>query len=360
MNILHIAHIDSDRANGVSEAVPLHLYSQSKLSQIGLLNLNSYVPRNSHNRYKVYVQKELIDLPSPFNAPDVVVFHEIYRPAFLRLSSQLRKRHIPYVVMPHCSLTKEAQSNKRLKKTIGNLLGYKRFINGASAIQYLSDHEQSESSKWKVESFISGNGITLPKQKKQHFTSDGAKLIYVGRLDIRAKGLDRLVEAVAISQNDMREKNIRIDIYGPDQENNLNKLQELVKSNGISDLISIKGPIFGGKKVRAILDHDYFIQLSRYEGSPLGVLEAISLGMPVIVTDGTTLANAARQNEFGYRVNTIEEISTAILKCNDNITLSLKMSNYSRVYAKTNLDWKGIAKSAISQYELICMGKFHE
>ena len=45
-------------------------------------------------------------------------------------------------------MTKQAQNKRKLKKIIGNLLFFNKFIRGAAAIQYLTEEEKIESEKY--------------------------------------------------------------------------------------------------------------------------------------------------------------------------------------------------------------------
>ena len=78
------------------------------------------------------------------------------------------------------SLTLESpEKKKRLKKIVGNVLLFNRFINNACSIQYLTNNEMKLSSAFRQKHFIVDNGVHIPqdhakKMKKaiSHLLSD--------------------------------------------------------------------------------------------------------------------------------------------------------------------------------------------
>ena len=53
----------------------------------------------------------------------------------------------------------------------------------------------------------------------------------------------------------------------------------------VGDIVKLHDPVFGEEKINTLLKSDIFIQLSRKEGLPLGILETMNAGLPVILTE---------------------------------------------------------------------------
>ena len=83
-------------------------------------------------------------MPEPFNKPDLVVFQECYRKWYIKIGKQLEKKNIPYIIIPHGELGKEAQQSKHLKKVLANLVFFNRFTDKALGIQCLSQRLRQE------------------------------------------------------------------------------------------------------------------------------------------------------------------------------------------------------------------------
>src|SRR5699024_4384370 len=116
------------------------------------------------------------------------------------------------------------------------------------------------------------------------------------------KGLDLLVESVNIIKEYLILNNAKITLYGPDIDNSKKKLNEMISEYGLNTIINIKEPVFSEEKYRIMSQSDFFIQTSRTEGLPMGILEALSFGLPCIITPGTNLSKEVAECEAGVEV----------------------------------------------------------
>ena len=145
--------------------------------------------------------------------------------------------------------------------------------------------------------------------------SDSIKLTYIGRLDAYHKGLDLLISAAKELHGFLLEKNVEISIYGPDYAGRYEHVKQLIDEAGVSDIVLLNHEVTGKEKEDILLKTDVFVQTSRFEGMPLGILEALSYGIPCVASEGTTLAQRISDADAGWNAGeTVETIADALTR----------------------------------------------
>ena len=109
---------------------------------------------------------------------------------------------------------------------------------------------------------------------------DRKRVIAVGRLDYQ-KGFDRLIDAWGIVQKDGRFADWRLDIFGQGEWRKM--LQNQIEGLGLNDSARLNRPVKD-------IDNEYrnssfLVMSSHYEGFPMVMVEAMSLGLPVVTFD---------------------------------------------------------------------------
>lgn len=351
MNILHICSLDNDKANGVSVIVPQYAKSQVKENNVYMINISNVICEPIDGAL-IFTKKDSIqEILEKYNI-EIAVFHGIYFKEYISYYKKIKGYNIPYVVIPHGSLRNEAQSQKRLPKIILNKLFFNSFINNSSITQYLSEAEKNASSKFKHQNVIIPNGIFIKenlewqKKKKEHFD-----FIFIGRYAIFHKGLDILINACEEIKDFMRNNKIRVNLYGVDFENSLERLNTMVGDKGISDIVKLNDGIYGDEKFNKLLEADCFIQTSRSEGQPVGIIEALSVGLVSVVTDGTTFADLVEKEECGYAAgSTSHSVAETMIKVYKERGNLPQMSKRAREVIKDSFSWDMIAKKTKEIY----------
>ncbi len=350
MVILHIACIDNSKTSGVCVAVLQHVMAQRRFADTAIVNVNGIELDEAAEQIPYSKPFDVRRLPAPFDHPDLVVFHECYRPAYLGISRNLRIRGVPYVILPHGELRTEAQQKKHLKKMLANFLLFDAFIDHAAALQCLSGDE-IRATKFGKKSFLGTNGVDMPDAVKEHFREEGAVFIYIGRYEWQVKGLDLLFDAIKKTEDLLRENHCRFCLYGPDIYGRFDAVSAMVRERDIGDIVSLHHEILGDEKKRMLLDADIFIQTSRHEGMPIGILEAMSYGLPCLVTEGTSLGDEIRSAEAGWVAETASEDIAARLTEAINDRLRWKeLGRNGREAVRQRYSWNVIAAETVEQY----------
>lgn len=356
MKILYISHLFNDVSQGPVWSVPASVEAQSEIDDVFWIDLGNaqmehWNDVNAYHNISEFGRLTLAYLPDNFKNPELVVFEGFYRMPFVTFARELRRKGVPYVVVPRCSLTKRAQSTKRHKKWLANKIFFVRFTQKALCIQYLSEDERNNSSKkWNKRSIIVPNGIDLPQVYKENFSSEGIKAIFVGRLNAFHKGLDILLESCLLIKQELEKSNFHLILYG-EKCRDYETLNQYVQSNQLGNIVSFGGLISGEEKRKCILSADLHVMTSRFEGMPMAMIETLAYGLPALVTPGTNMQKEVVTNNAGWGCNCdVNSVSNALLTIiKEKNTLKTKGEN-ARNLAK-EYSWTDIAKSF---HEKIC------
>ncbi|MGD6870878.1 glycosyltransferase [Sutcliffiella horikoshii] len=362
MNILYISNLRGNKWTGPNQSVPRQIRAQSKYDNVFWYNINNTVNDEWDEIIKYHSTNDfpkisLNSLPTPFNRPDLIVFQGLYAFPFCKVIYEAWKENIPYVIVPRGALPQSAQRNKRFKKTLANFIFFNHFVKRAKAIHYLTEQEYRDSGdRWNSTHFIIPNGIEIPNHHRGRREKPVMKGVYIGRMDIYQKGLDWLLEVCIDLKSDFISNNVTIDLYGPDMDGARNKLCTIIEENDLSKIVTLRDGVFDKEKEKVLLESDFFILTSRFEGHPMGLIEALSYGIPCIVTEGTNMAKEIKENESGWiATNDVTSVKQAFtdmlldkLRFNE---ISANAFNLAKSY-----NWDYIAKLTTDKYSELLHG----
>jgi glycosyltransferase involved in cell wall biosynthesis len=134
--------------------------------------------------------------------------------------------------------------------------------------------------------YCAPNGARLyPKPDTRRLTAaESLRLVSVGRLDVYTKGLDILLAALASGGRQLASE-CRLTLIGPDWKGGRAILEQQALELGISDRVDFAGELLHPEVMERLLAADVYVQLSRHEGFPLSVADALVTGKPLILSD---------------------------------------------------------------------------
>lgn len=361
MNILYISCKDGRPWAGPTYSIPNQIKAQTKEDNVLWYNLYKRTHRewvsSEWENWEFYCDLidcpsgKIKDLPAPFNKPDLIIVEQFYCYANTSIIRQLLRLQIPYIIIPRGEMTNGAQKRHLLKKRICNLLIFYKFARRAAAIQYLTKQEKEDAGeKWNKEKIVIPNGVSFSDVKKANFSKDRINAVIIGRIEPYQKGLDLIIEACAGCKGKIADANMQVDIYGPDRVGRLAEMRALVEDKGLDNIIFFHDGIYGKEKERVLLNADVFIIPSRFEGHPTALIEALSYGIPALVTTGSNMRNEIENYDAGWGADTTsEDIKRAILKMiNEHSSFDEKGKN-ARLLAK-NYEWSFLARDSHEKY----------
>ena len=351
MVILHIVSVNNPNGNGVIAAVNNYVKYESQKCHVAIYNLGNDIAKNvddGNSTFSNNVFHTLNDLPTPYNRPDLVIFNEIYKYEYLKLYKQCIKLNIPYIIIPHGCLVKSAQKKKKVKKMLANFMLFNKFIEHSLAIQFLNDDEKNNSIAQKHKYIISGNGISISKTKNKYKNKD---LVFIGRYDVKVKGLDLLIKTIAKNKAWFLSNGINLQMYGRSSGNGFIQLKKLISSCKVADVIKINDAVYGEEKKKILLDSYAFIQVSRHEGQPMGIMEALSHGIPCIVTYGTSFGDYINTYKCGIGIDFNEhDLIKAIKRIYTNSDFRDECSK-NTIVVERHFEWNSVIERTLEQYK---------
>ena len=314
MKILFIAKPLSKKGNGVVSALKNEILYLQKIADVALFNIGVELEKDiAETVFTLSKYQTISELPEPYNKPDIIVFEEVYKLDYIKLYNECLRLKIPYVVIPHGCLVTNEQNKKKLKHMAANILLFNRYLRKAEAVQYLNEQELGNSKFRCKKTIIIPNSVEY-KERPPKIETGTFRFVYVGRYDVTIKGLDLMIDTFISLKDWCRENKVVLELYGPIDENpDLEALKQKIADADCKDFISVNGPVYGEEKAEKLGRASVFIQTSRNEGQPMGIIEALSFGLPCVVTYGTSFGDYCNKNKCGIGVNfSKEELSTAI------------------------------------------------
>jgi len=349
MKILHIAPI-GHHAEGIGtvlqELVPI---------QISLgMDVRIITPLENHT-YKELPITTVINKQAFIRyignwTPDIVIFHSVYCLQYALFYRILEACNIPYLIQLHGALSEENFRKNNIKKRIALYLWIRRFISHAKSIIYLNlaEYKKSVVPRINDQHLILPNGCTLQENVDLYKdVGEFVKLIFIGRIAYTHKGLDVLIDALKI----LDEKNVgsyQVCFYGNEDDIDVARLKVDIKS---LPNVLYGGGVYGDIKNKVLTNADIFILTSRYEGMPMGVLEAWTYGIPCILTEGTNMVKEQSDTDCYWFTdldsNSIAEtIIRAISQYRENPYRYRKGS----IVESQKYEWKNIARASVNMY----------
>ena len=288
------------------------------------------------------------------NDADLIVCHTLLRYHVHWIKAIARKKNIPYWVVPHGCIDPYVFSYRSLVKKIWfNLFG-RPFLKHADRVIFATEKEKSRAGQyysgnncrvihWPVQAVdISHRVRAREKIRRRHgISADDKIIVQLGRLH-SSKGVIEVITAFAKA----RLPSVHLFVIGPEETISHKVCNELAKSLEINN-IHLIGPIFGDEKNDYLLASDVYISLSHKENFGYTTAEALSAGLPVILSPGNYLCDDLKLLECGWmlRDNLPETATSAIIEFSAmSIDKLNEMGQRGRCWALANLNYEKFAE----------------
>lgn len=286
--------------------------------------------------------------------------HAIFSYASTAAMAIARLRRLPYVVQPHGLLCKWSLQQGASKKHIYLTLTEYANLNHSQALVFTSQQEQQEVSKLGLmsPSFILPLGLDLPSpipdarhrlRQLLNVPEDEPVILFMSRLHPK-KGLDYLISALG----KLRDRRFTFVLAGSGSSDYEAEINELLVSADIDTRTYRSGFVKGEMKDLLMQGADIFALTSYSENFGVAVLEAMAVGLPVVVTPGVALASVVEQNQLGYVAELgVAMIASSLQLCLDYPQTTKEMGERARQMVRQQYTWERNASKLSEVYTAI-------
>ncbi|MCG2725667.1 MAG: glycosyltransferase [Elusimicrobia bacterium] len=226
----------------------------------------------------------------------------------------------PIVLSPRGALVKWGLRKNfisRIKKFIYLKTIGKMILNSANIIHFTSEYEKKEFENFFGKIYddkiaVIPNGVELVNRnvdadlfrKRLSIEAHKKIVLFMGRIS-REKNLESLI--LAFSKLSKKHKDLMLVIAGPDEKKYKQKLDWLIGKQGIEDRVVFTGMIEGELKWSAYKAAEVFVLPSWTENFGMVAVEAMSSGIPIVVSNMVGIADDIKKFEAGYVSGTDED-----------------------------------------------------
>jgi glycosyltransferase involved in cell wall biosynthesis len=368
MHIIHIltGEANPETLNGVNKIV--HWMATEETSQghdvevWGITKSVSKLRTDTYN-YKLRLFPQL-SFPAAL-APEIkraladldrntwVHFHSVFIFEFPGIARLLRNRGLLYGITPHGGYSSGVLSKNRWRKLLYITLRERWYISGASWVQATGLGEVKDilsiEPHARVELIPNGQernllaGLEVPQLASEH-----PVIGYCGRLAIRQKGLDYLIQGFSAYKSHGGCGQLWIVGDGADRA----IVERMVVEKDIQNHVKFFGAMSGAAKLKVLANFDVFIHSSRWEGLPMACLEAASLGKPLLVSQETNLADYVKRYGAGLVLDEtsaagVERVMECVQRLCENIQLKQLGAN-ALLLVEKEFSWEENARSFVA------------
>lgn len=323
----------------------------SKIAELKAVGVEfNYSLSRWQNNYGLGSFISLFKIINGMPRPDLIVLHQIYTFSTILGYWYAKRNHIPYAVMPHGSLTKYHESDSRFKKTLAKKIIVSKILLESNLIIVTCDSEKNDlatllQQKARIiaygavfQNLMDGNPVISQS------TQRNLRIVFSGRFD-KKKNLPMLIQSLPQVLDKYPE--LILDIAGSGSTKEVNDVHQLVSSMQLEPSIQFHGWI-GTERMRQLLAASKLLVLpSENENFAIVVAEALSLGIPCVVSKFVGTSDIVAKHHAGEIINdlTPSAIAAAVIKVlngDENVyrAAALKANREDFDWAKISMQWQ--------------------
>ncbi|MEN8252844.1 MAG: glycosyltransferase [Patescibacteria group bacterium] len=312
-------------------------------------NLSNYLAFNYH---MFFTPKLFVRAVGEIKSFDILHLHDFFTLQHVWICFLAKIYKKPYIISVHGTLEKMDLAKKIFYFLFGKLM-----LSGAKKLIASSDNEENTLKKlgFNSEKILRiGNGVDpqefetkmskMQARTKLSLPKDKIIFTFLGRIS-QLKGIDILIEAI----KRIKIANVFFVIAGSDS-GYIDELKYQIKKYNLSKKVLLKGVCFGKEKSLLFKASDVFIYPSYLEGFSIGILEAASVGLPLIISNKCNFNELATHNAALIVTPKSKNLGVAINKLAKNESLRKSLGKNVKKIVANKYSIEGITKQLLESY----------
>ena len=162
--------------------------------------------------------------------------------------------------------------------------------------------------------------------------------------------MDKLLGAFSQLKQENPLPRWKLYIAGDGQSSYIQSLKDLAHEYGLTEHIDWVGYVAGAEKSRLLNDSDWFVLPSMSENFGLAVVEALSYGVPVIISEEVGISKIIKESHAGIicddTVGLVDALETALKG------VPPEMKRAATILVKERFSWTRIGKELAEFYNI--------
>jgi glycosyltransferase involved in cell wall biosynthesis len=267
---------------------------------------------------------------------DVAVIHGVWGFMQVEAAKILHRVQTPFVIWPHGSLDPfDLQKKRYAKRMLGPIL-VRSMLEQCSAVFCTAQLEAEKLERYGAAPEIRSIPLpvsTLPIKgdrarfrQRFKFSEEDFVFLFLSRIDYK-KGLNLLIPA--FSKLIRRFPQLKLAIAGSGSTDYEEKVQKWIAEYGVGANVALCGFLSGNDKVDAFAGSDCFVLPSMNENFGIAIVESLSMGLPVLISNNVYIWNEILREGGGWVCEySTESLSDVISQIIDNpVELQAKKDN---------------------------------
>ncbi len=182
-------------------------------------------------------------------------------------------------------------------------------------------------------------------------TTGAIKLVCVSRF-VKGKGVEYIIRAMGILVKETPDLHLTLVGDGPERA----CICDLIESLGLTDNVSIIDFVPYDKMPRVFQDSDIFVLPSLHEGVPRTALEAMSCGLPVVISDFSHLRDLIDGGGLMFPMKDVRALADNLRTLIADKDKRAKMGQKARERIVREYSWERTVTGTLQLYQMVISG----